>query len=439
VPDEAAIEVDPSETLRSRAFVQLLVLAAIIGFVVSLLAWGFLETVHLADQWAFTKLPGELGLSTVPTWWPIPILVISGVIVAVAVVRLPGGGGHLPFLGLATKPTMPMAVPGVLIAGFATLAFGAVLGPEMPLLAAGGGLAIFAIRRLRADAPDPVVTVIAAAGSFAALSFIFGSPVIAAVIIIEAAGLGGPRAPLVLLPGLIAAGIGSLTYLGVKSWSGVDTSSYAITPVSLPPFGSPSFGNFAWAIVFGLLCAVLVFAIVHLASGLYEKAKDHALIATPIIGLGVAMLGIVFYELTNHGSGNVLFSGESSLDSIVATGTGWSVGALILLVLFKGAAWGISMAGFRGGPAFPALFLGAALGIAASHLPGLSLTPAVAICMAAMFVSVLRLPLSAIVLTAMLTASAGIVGVTPLVIVGTVTAFLMTNLLTSYVPIASGD
>ena len=42
----------------------------------------------------------------------------------------------------------------------------------------------------------------AAAGSFAAVSSIFGSPVIGAVLIIEAAGLGGPTLPLVLLPGL---------------------------------------------------------------------------------------------------------------------------------------------------------------------------------------------------------------------------------------------
>ncbi len=41
----------------------------------------------------------------------------------------------------------------------------------------------------------------AAAGSFAAVSTIFGSPVIGAVLIIEATGLGGAMLPLVLLPG----------------------------------------------------------------------------------------------------------------------------------------------------------------------------------------------------------------------------------------------
>jgi hypothetical protein len=45
--------------------------------------------------------------------------------------------------------------------------------------------------------------------SFSALSFIFASPMIAAVILVEAAGIGGPGLPLIMVPGLLAAGIGS--------------------------------------------------------------------------------------------------------------------------------------------------------------------------------------------------------------------------------------
>jgi hypothetical protein len=53
-----------------------------------------------------------------------------------------------------------------------------------------------------------------AAGASASLSMVFSSPVISAVILIEAAGLGGPTLALILLPYLLAAGIGSLVYLG---------------------------------------------------------------------------------------------------------------------------------------------------------------------------------------------------------------------------------
>ncbi|MGZ8769349.1 hypothetical protein, partial [Aeromicrobium sp.] len=78
---------------------------------------------------------------------------------------------------------------------------------------------------------------------------------------------------------------------------------------------------------------------------------------------------------------------------------------------------------FRGGPTFPAIFLGAAGGIAASHLPGMSMSPAVAVGIGVMVVSFLKLPLSAIVIATMLTSSAG-AAVGPLIIVGVVVAYL---------------
>ena len=236
------------------------------------------------------------------------------------------------------------------------------------------------------------------------------------------------------MPGLTAAGIGALTYTGVKSWTGLSTANYAITPIALPHFGSPTIGDFVWAIAMGIAAAAVTFLIVQLARRTYPLVIRRALIATPVAGLAVAGLAIIFFEWTGKGENNVLFSGQSELGPLVTSAAGWSVGALVLLVIFKGLAWSVSMASFRGGPAFPALFIGAAGGIVASHLPGFSLAPAVAVGMAAMFVSMLGLPLSAIVLSAFLTASAGFTGISPLVIVGTVTAFLVTNLLTSLVP-----
>ena len=155
-------------------------------------------------------LPGELGYHTVPLWWPLPWVALAGLLTAFAIVRLPGHGGHVPADGIQAggTPTSPIELPGVLLAGLATLGLGLVLGPEGPLIAIGMGLGVLAMRLVRRDAPDQAVGLIAAAGSFAAVSSIFGSPVIGAVLIIEATGLGGPTLPLVLLPGLLAAGVG---------------------------------------------------------------------------------------------------------------------------------------------------------------------------------------------------------------------------------------
>ena len=79
-----------------------------------------------------------------------------------------------------------------------------------------------------------------AAGSFAALSFMFASPLIAAVILIEATAIGGARLPLVLLPGLLAAGIGTLVSIGMGSFTGLSSRDYALGPLPLPHFGHPT-------------------------------------------------------------------------------------------------------------------------------------------------------------------------------------------------------
>ncbi len=60
-----------------------------------------------------------------------------------------------------------------------------------------------------------------------------------------------------------------------------------------------------------------------------------------------------------------------------------------------------------------------------SQLPGMALAPGVAVGMAAGIVSVLRLPLSAVVISTLLTAKSG-TGDEPLIIVGVVVAFVVT-------------
>jgi hypothetical protein len=67
--------------------------------------------------------------------------------------------------------------------------------------------------------------------------------------------------------------------------------------------------------------------------------------------------------------------GEFSLGPLVENPAAWSLSALALLIAFKGVAYGLSLGAFRGGPVFPAIFLGAAGGMMAAQLPGFDLTP----------------------------------------------------------------
>ena len=55
---------DPAAILRSRNFVVLLVFAAGVGLIVSLVSWGFLELVHKIQVWVFTDLPTNMGYSS---------------------------------------------------------------------------------------------------------------------------------------------------------------------------------------------------------------------------------------------------------------------------------------------------------------------------------------------------------------------------------------
>ena len=147
--------------------------------------------------------------------------------------------------------------------------------------------------------------------------------------------------------------------------------------------------------------------------------------ALPIVGLIVAGLAIAFHGATGKSVNEVLFSGQDALPGLVADAGSWSVSALVLLIAFKGLAYSLSLGSFRGGPTFPAIFLGAAAGILASHLPGFALTPAVGVGIGAATAAVLRLPLSAVVLATLLTVDAG-TGDEPLIIVGVVAAYLTT-------------
>jgi len=405
--------------------VVLLVFSALIGVIVSLIAWGFLELVHQTQIGVFRDLPDRLGFSDVPWWWPLPVLLVAGVIVAAAIVYLPGNGGHVPAHGLQVGTTEPAWIPGVALAAFATLALGAVLGPEAPLIAIGSGLAVFTVKLARRDAPSQLLIVLGAAGSFAAISVVLGSPIVAAVLVIEASGLGGAMLPLILIPGLIAGGIGSLIFIGMASFTGLSTSAYSLVPLHLAPFTQVTWEEIGWTILLGLAAGGVTFVVRELGLTSAGVVTKRPLVWVPAAGIAVAVAAIVFEQSTTHSASDVLFSGQDQLNGLVSGASTWSLGALALVLLFKGLAWGVSLGGFRGGPTFPALFLGAAGGIAASHLPALPLSVAIAVGMGAMVAAFLKLPLTAVILATAMTISAG-PGLVPLIIVGVVVAYLST-------------
>ncbi len=420
---EPASAPDPTAIIKSRSYVALLVLGALLGVPVATVAYFFLDGVSRLQTEIFIDLPKSLGFHGEPLWWPLPWLALSGVLVALAIRYLPGTGGHEPSEGFKSGgPVQPVELFGIVAAAFATLGLGVVLGPEAPLIAIGSGLGVLAVHLVKRDAPPMAAVVIGAAGSFAAIATLLGSPLVGAFLLMEMAGLGGPMMEIVLIPGLLAAGVGSLIFVGLNSLTGF--GSFSLTVSSIPHVGAPNGVEFLWAIAIGMGGAVVATVIFKLSTMLRPLVERSRVLVTPVAGLAVAGLAIAFAAGTGRSSSEVLFSGQSALPSLVQQAAGWTVGALLLLLVCKGLAYAISLSGFRGGPIFPSMFIGAAGGIALSHVGGLPMIAGAAMGVGAMIAGALKMPFTAVLLPSLLFVTDAVT-LMPLVIVAVVVSYVV--------------
>src|SRR5262249_794027 len=159
--------------------------------------------------------------------------------------------------------------------------------------------------------------------------------------------------------------------------------------------------------------------VMELARVLKRVVDARPFLLTIAAGLAVGGLAIAFSQATSESPDAVLFSGQEAFGSLFGSEATIAVSTLVLLFLFKGLACTISLGNFRGGPTFPAIFLGVVAGLIAAHLPGYAETQGVAALTGAMCVSILRLPLSSVTIATILTANAGL-AVAPLIIVAVV-------------------
>ncbi|MFC3493965.1 chloride channel protein [Glycomyces rhizosphaerae] len=406
-------------------YVRVLALAGLIGVPVSVAAFGFLALLHWLTAFVWEDLPEQWGLDPVPWWWPAPWLLIGGALVAVAVSRLPGHGGHVPIEGLSADPVPPSHLPGVLLAAIGGLPLGVVLGPEAPLMAVGGALALMLTAKWIARG-GPESGLLSASGSAAAVAVIFGSPLVAAVFILESVGRTGLRPTRVVLPCLFAAGVGALVFTGLGVWTGLEVPSLQLPGLDAP--ARPDLADLLWTIPMAVLIAVSVRQIHHLGRRLVPiTTRRPARMAMAAVAVTAVAAG-AYSLLTGRSPVEVVLSGQDSLGTLTEQGTTPPVGALIALLLLKGLAYAVALATLRGGPIFPAVFLGAAAGALLSGLPGFGLVPAIAAGMAAATAAILPLPVSSAVLITLLLGS-GATGMTPIVLVAVVVAFASEQLI----------
>jgi H+/Cl- antiporter ClcA len=426
---------DPAALLRSRAYVRLLVFATLLGLPISAVAYGFLTLIHYVQHWVYQDLPHALGFDPAPSWWALPVLALAGVIVALVVLHLPGAGGHVPAEGFSAGGGSDRALLGVCIAGLASIGLGAVLGPEGPLIALGSGLAVLALRAMHRDRPAQAVALVASVGSFAAIATLLGSPLVGAFMLMEVIGLAGPMLGLVLIPGLLAAGMGSLIFVGFGAWTGLGTLALSIQ--NLPASPSPDVWQVCWAVAIGAAGGVAGVGIRRLALRLEAVVRRRVLLLTPVMGVVMAVLALVYAEATGHSTDDVLFSGQNALGPLMTHSETYAVGALLLLLACKALAYCAALSSFRGGPIFPAMFLGAAGGIVCSHLPGLPVVAGAAMGIGAMAVAMLKFPLTSVLLTTIFLGADGLT-LMPLIIVAVVVSFVVSSRLAPSEPAHGG-
>ncbi len=412
-----------SDQLSGKAYLRLVVLGIAIGIPTALAAALFLAAVNELQQLLWDDLPDALGASTPPWYLVLGLPVVGAFLVLLARTYLPGDGGHDPLAGLSVAPTPASSLPGVALAGMATLAFGAVLGPEAPLIALGAALGLELTRRLPLNQQETAV--VGAAGSFSAISALFGGPLVASMLMVEA-GVGlGTALTAALLPGLVAAATGYLIFVGLGSWGGLDTTPLAVP--GLPAYDGTSLRDLLIGVGVGIATALLIAAVHRLATGVAAPRGSWSTMPVLLLGGGLAVGAVALLaDALGAESQEVLFSGQSALPELLAEG---SAATVLVLIAAKAIGYAICLGcGFRGGPVFPAIFLGVGLATLTVVMWDVSPTLAVAVGTAAGMAAATRLLFSSVLLATLLVGLGGLDAVPAAVFAGAAAWLTVTTL-----------
>jgi H+/Cl- antiporter ClcA len=325
-----------------RAYLRVLLYAALIGIVMALLAFAFLALLRVGTQFLTQSVPHLLWPGTTLNLTTLLIAVVGGLLVGAAIYYT----GEHTGLGVAQKEYAEHGrieyryLPSIMLQSFLSLWSGASLGPEGPLTDLCGRSGTWIVEKLKFSADEMRTLVYAAiAGAFGAF---FLSPLIGAFIAFEYMSLREIRYERFLLPGIVAACTGYAVYVALphESLTGL---------FAFPNFQEPRLIDLLFAVGIGILGGlvsvgqkVLALGVVSAAKPLHERPIVRALVG----GLIVGVVG-VFLPLT-------LYSGQSQTEEIVHTYAQIGVIGLLALALAKAFLMSLSFAtGFKGGPIFP--------------------------------------------------------------------------------------
>jgi H+/Cl- antiporter ClcA len=402
--------------MAGRAYLRLVALGAVIGIPAALMGAGFLGFVHELEDWLWRVLPGDPGQE--PAYLVLGLPVAGALIVLLARRLLPGDGGHRPLEGLSAKPTPLSHAPGVALAAIGSLGFGAVLGPEAPVIALGSVVGVAMARLARLD--ERATTVLGTAGSFSAISALFGGPLVAGMLMVEGALAMGSRVLGILLPGLVAAAIGYLIFVGLGDWGGLNAPGLVVG--DLPAYEGTHVLDLLVGLGVGVVTALLIVWVRGTATRIEGEGTRRLGMPALLLAGGLAVGALAeLADLLGATSQDVLFSGQASVPVEVSADT---TKVVLILLVAKTLAYAVSLGcGFRGGPIFPAVFMG--VGLASLPVVWFDTSPtlAVAVGAAAGMAAQTRLLFAPLLFATLLVGKAGL-DATPAAVLAAAAAWL---------------
>lgn len=401
--------------------------ALVVGIAAGAGASGFVVVLHSLTHWLWHVLPGWLGYAEAP-WWMVLLMPVIGGLLTFAAFRLPGHGGHSPLDSFALN-IGPREVGSTLLAALASLAFGAVLGPEAPLMAVGTTLGALALRKNQPAVRQVMMIV----GAMAAMGALFGNPLITSILLLEVALAAGAAlaTPMILLPSLVGLASGYLLQVGLANWPGLGEAQLSLPGLTAYP--NVRLVDLAVAVPLAIVVSVVSVA-ARLGALQVGKLAQRSPLAT-LAGAGVitGLCGLAVMLVTGRSPDLVLFAGQSAMVEYLGLS---SLATAATVLVAKFVAYTVCLGGgFRGGPIFPAIALGTILAAMASPLIGAGPSTALAAAaIAAATAATMRFPFTAVLLGVLLTASAGPATTVP-AILGAVVGMLMRQTAEQWLPL----
>ncbi len=314
-------------------------------------------------------------------------------------------GTNLIIETVTTNEHVPILLAPLIFVGTAlSHLFGASVGREGAALQLGGSIGHNFGELFRFDEED--VRVLSMCGMAACFSALFGTPLTAAVFVLEVISVGTFRYN-AFLPCVVSSYASFLT----AERLGVEPLSFSLAG-GVPEFAPGMILRVVGLAALTALVGILFCVSVHGAGHLAEKWLKNPYARIAAGGLLMAVLTALFGLYDYNGAGT---------DVIARAIGGQTAPAAFLLKLFLTALCvGV---GFRGGEIVPTLFIGATFGCAAGPLLGVPADFAAALCLIALFCSVVNCPIASIFLAVELFGTLEL----PLFVVAVAVAFVLSG------------